>query len=116
MSSVLKRMTKERSHYLCELQSLHNCRYFTSKESQKNYLEIHHLVPREFSNEFEKSIEILDNYVPLCPHCHRMLHLATDRERLSALTFLYNARKDALQLKEITVDLDKLKVFYGIEE
>lgn len=116
MSAVLKRMTKERSKYLCELHDLHDCRYFTSKESGKNYLEIHHLVPREFSNEFENSIEIIDNYVPLCPHCHRMLHLATDRERLGALTYLFNKRKDALSIKHIDVTLKELRAFYGICE
>ena len=116
MSAVLKRMTKERAKYLCELHDLHDCRYFTSKESNKNYLEIHHLVPREFSNEFEKSIEIIDNYVPLCPHCHRMLHLATDRERLSALTYLYNKRNADLKAKHIEVSLKELRAFYGIEE
>ena len=115
MSAVLKRMTKERAGYLCELHDLHDCKYFTSKESNKNYLEIHHLVPREFSNEFEKSIEIIDNYVPLCPHCHRLLHLATDRERTAALTYLFNKRKDNLSAKHIEVSLKELRAFYGIE-
>ncbi len=116
MSSVLKRMTKERSNYHCELDDLNDCRYFTSKESNKNYLEIHHLVPREFSNEFEKSIEIIDNYVSLCPHCHRLLHLATDRERLSALTYLHKKRQQDLAAKGIEINLKELKAFYGIEE
>lgn len=116
MSSVLKRMAKERTNYLCELDDLFGCKYFTSKENNKNYLEIHHLVPREFSNEFENSIEIIDNYVALCPHCHRLIHFATDRERVSALNYLYNKRKNKLEEKGIKVDIKTLKKFYDIEE
>ena len=109
-------MTKEKTQYKCELSDLFNCKYFTAKETNKNYLEIHHFVPREFSNEFEDSIEILDNYVALCPHCHRMLHLAVDRERIGALSFLLNKRKVALHEHHIDVDIDTIKTFYGIEE
>ena len=116
MSSVLKRMAKERSGYLCELDDLFGCKYFTSKENGKNYLEIHHLVPREFSNEFEKSIEIIDNYVALCPHCHRLIHFATDRERIAALNYLFSKRKEKLISKGINVDIKTLKKFYDIEE
>lgn len=116
ISSVLKRMAKERVNYICELDTLFDCKYFTSKENNKNYLEIHHLVPREFSNEFEKSIEIIDNYTALCPHCHRLLHFATDREREAALRFLFNKRKEALEAKGIIVEFKQLKEFYNIEE
>lgn len=116
VSSVLKRMAKERANYKCELQDLNNCKYFTSKESNKNYLEIHHIVPREFSNEFEKSIEIIDNYISLCPHCHRLVHFGIDRERLPSLIYLFNKRKEALNRKSINVDLENLKIFYNIEE
>lgn len=116
MSSVLKRMAKEKAHYLCELDDLYGCKYFTSKGNGKNYLELHHLVPREFSNEFENSIEIIDNYISLCPHCHRLIHFATDRERVSALNYLYNKRKLKLEEKGIKVDIKTLKKFYNIEE
>lgn len=116
MSSVLKRMAKEKAGYKCELHDLNNCRYFTSKESKQNYLEIHHLVPREFSNEFEHSIEILDNYIAMCPHCHRLLHFATDRERISSLNYLFNKRHSNLESKKIVVSIKELKLFYGIEE
>ena len=116
MSSVLKRIAKEKANYKCELHDLNDCRYFTSKESNQNYLEIHHLVPREFSNEFEHSIEIIDNYTALCPHCHRLLHFATDRERIYALNYLFNKRHNALEQKNVVVSVKELKAFYGIEE
>ena len=116
ISSVLKRMAKERSDYKCELSELYSCKYFTGKENNKNYLEIHHLVPREFSNEFEQTIEILSNYVALCPHCHRMLHFAVDRERIPALFYLLNKRKEELAKHGISIDIDFLKLLYNVEE
>ncbi len=116
ISSVLKRMAKERSDYKCELSDLYSCKYFTGKENNKNYLEIHHLVPREFSNEFEQTIEILSNYVALCPHCHRMLHFAVDRERIPALFYLLNKRKEELAKHGINIDIDFLKLLYNVEE
>ena len=116
VSSVLKRMAKDRSKYCCELELLEDCRYFTSKDTGKNYLEIHHLVPREFANEYENSIELISNYVALCPHCHRMIHFANDRERYKAIKFLYNQRENHLRKQGIDVTINELKEYYNIEE
>lgn len=114
--SVLKRMAKSRSGYKCELEYLNSCKYFTSKEDNKNYLEIHHLIPWAFSNEFENSLEHIDNYVALCPHCHMLLHHGTDRERKNALTFLYNNRKEKLIKAGLEISLEDLFKFYEITE
>ena len=114
MSSILKRLAKERANYRCELEAMQDCRYFTSKENNQNYLEIHHLVPREFSNEFQHSIEIIDNYVALCPHCHKMLHYANDRERYSALKYLFNEREVKLKNKEINLSVNEIKSYYNV--
>ena len=37
---VLKKLAKEKSNYKCALESLNNCKYFTSKEEEKNFWEI----------------------------------------------------------------------------
>lgn len=115
-SQILKRMAKDRADNRCELESINSCRYFTSKESGKNYLEIHHLIPFEFSNDFEASLEIIDNYVALCPHCHRLIHFGVDRERKGVLTYLYNQRKDALKNKGLNITLKQLFAYYGVNE
>ncbi|WP_425463706.1 HNH endonuclease [Methanocalculus natronophilus] len=77
-------------------------------------MEIHHLVPREFSNEFQHSIEIIDNYVALCPHCHKMLHYANDRERYSALKYLFNKREVKLKNKDISLTVNEIKSYYNV--
>lgn len=118
VSSLLKRKALERSRYRCALEDLFNCsdHYFTSKKTENNYLELHHLIPREFSNDFEKSIEQLENYVPLCPNCHRRMHLASDKEREPAINYLFNKRKSLLQEKGIEITLKDLLRYYKIKK
>lgn len=94
----------------CEL-----CTYFTSKETHKNYLEIHHFIPKEFANDFDKSIEILENYVVLCPKCHRKIHLAEDKERKHMINKLFNERVDLLSAKGIKIEKEQIYRYYNIE-
>ena len=114
--SVLKKLAKEKSQYKCALHDLNQCKYFTSKEEHKNYLEIHHLVPREFSYSFEDTIEFVENYVPLCPHCHRMIHKAEDRERITLINQLYAQRKIQLENNNIKITIKDLYDFYKIDK
>lgn len=118
VSSILKRKALERANYKCELEEFWNCEshYFTNKKNGKNYVELHHLIPREFNNDFEKSIEQIDNYVSLCPRCHRFIHYAVDRERRMAIKYLYNKRIGSLKLKGLEISEEQLKSYYKIEE
>lgn len=114
--SVLKKLAKEKSQYKCALHDINQCNYFTSKEEHKNYLEIHHLVPREFSYNFEDSIEFVENYIPLCPRCHRMIHKAEDRERKNLINYLFNQRKLDLENNNIKITIKDLYDFYKIDK
>lgn len=113
---VLKNLAKKKSQYKCELEELNMCRYFTSKEDIENYLEIHHFIPREFSYVFEDSIEFVENYVPLCPHCHRMIHKAIDRERIALINYIYNKRRKVIEDKLNNIDIEKIYKFYHINK
>lgn len=110
-----KKIAREQSNYMCELSELNSCRYFTSKVTNENYVELHHLIPREFRNDFQYSLEVLANYITVCPHCHKMLHLATDRERKQLITYLYNKRKERLRNVKLNIELDELLQYYKIE-
>lgn len=118
VSSVLKKKAIERANYQCELEDICHCSelYFTNKKTGKNYMELHHLIPREFSNDFDNSIEQIENYVSLCPRCHRFIHFAADRERVVALNYLYSKRIGGLKLKGIDIEEQKLKAYYRIGE
>ena len=117
VSNTLKRIARQESDYHCIMEDYSDCRYFTSKETRHNYLEVHHLIPRAVANRFPNSIEVLSNYVPLCPTCHRKIHLAVDREREDMIRYIYNKRKEGLSEKGITIDrIDELFKFYGITD
>jgi len=113
---VLKNLAKQQSEYKCALEPLNMCKYFTSKEEEKNYLEIHHFIPREFSYEFEDTIEVIENYVPLCPRCHSMIHRAADRERIGLINYLFNQKNELLEEKNLKADIDTVYKFYSIDE
>jgi len=114
--AVLKKLAKDKSNYQCALHNLNNCTYFTSKEENKNYLEIHHLVPREFSYNFDDTIEFVENYIPLCPRCHRMIHKAVDGERISLINYLFNQRNEDLSKQNIKITIKELYEFYKIDK
>jgi len=115
VSTILKKLAKANSNYRCELEDFYACQYFTSKESHKNYVEVHHLIPRAVGNDFENSIEIVENYVTLCPHCHRLVHLGEDVERKPALHNLYLKRKELLHEKGLDISEKELKDYYLIK-
>ena len=114
--AVLKKLAKDKANYKCALHNINQCNYFTSKEEHKNYLEIHHLVPREFSYNFEDTIEFVENYIPLCPRCHRMIHKAEDRERRGLINYLFSQRNGELQKHNINITLKELYEFYKIDK
>lgn len=116
ISASLKRIAKERANHKCECDVLESCKYFTSKDTSKNYLEIHHLIPREFANDFDFSIEVLSNYVTLCPNCHRKIHLAVDRERDYLIRSLLNNRKELLLKEQLEIDEKTMFKYYKIKE
>lgn len=116
VSSTLKKLAKLNSGYKCILEECEMCKYFTAKESNNNYLEIHHLIPREFANDFDYPIETIENYIALCPNCHRKIHLAIDSERKHMINILFNQRKDLLRKKGLIIDQKQLYKYYRIDE
>jgi 5-methylcytosine-specific restriction protein A len=112
----LKKIAKSESMYTCECEDLEGCKYFTSKDNEENFLEIHHLIPREFANDFGTTIEVLSNYVALCPNCHRKIHYAVDREREHMLRSLLNKRKEALAKDGLKIEIKDLFEYYGIKK
>ena len=83
--------------------------------NNKNYLEVHHFIPREFRNDFSYSVEVLTNYITLCPRCHRQIHLAVDRERKHLINALYGERKNRLKLVGLKLDLKEIYEYYKID-
>ncbi len=116
INSVLSMHAKQVNDFKCALHDEYSCKYFTSQTSGKNYLEIHQIIPRDYACEFASSIETPSNYVALCPHCHRLIHSAIDKQRFDALAKIYATRKEALEADGITPSNELLLAIYGIQQ
>ncbi|GEM_PF-901949 len=98
------------AEFKCEFKSNHL--FFNSSVTEKNYVEAHHLVPMEFQDQFEYSLDVEANIVSLCPLCHKRIHHAIFKEKIDLLKMLFVIRKDRLKKCNIEVDLKMLYSFY----
>lgn len=94
--------------FVCEIDEQHPT--FIRKSSSKNYVEPHHLVPMEYSDQFENSLDVEANIVSLCSNCHNQLHYGRDYEIL--LKKLYENRKEILCKAGIKVSYEELRKMY----
>lgn len=95
--------------FLCEVDCSHPS--FIRKKNNQNYVEPHHLVPMQYSNQFEVSLDVEENIVSLCSNCHNQLHYGRDYEEL--LRKLYDKRKDLLKQVGIDITFEELKSMYS---
>ena len=73
-------------------------------------MEAHHLIPMSKQNLFEYSIDIEENIVSLCSHCHNEIHYGENAKEL--IKKLYYKRKDLLQKKNVHISLEELLSYY----
>lgn len=97
-----------KANYQCEA----NCgsKLFKRKNSDENYTEAHHLVPTRYYKKFEYSLDIEENIVSLCSHCHNLLHYGKDPTEV--LKKLYDKRKKLLQSCGINISFEELLKMY----
>lgn len=109
-SNVIAKKAIILAKYKCEFDDSHM--YFTSKTTNKNYVEAHHLIPMEFQGEFEKSLDVVANIISLCPLCHKKVHHAKFNEKKKILEKLYAARIDRLKKCEIDISQKIMFSYY----
>lgn len=97
------------ANYSCEYDNSHKC--FMKKDKVTPYTEAHHLIPMEFQDDFEYSLDVEENIVSLCGNCHNEIHYGEHADVL--ITKLYNERKDLLEKKKIGITLQQLLKYYG---
>lgn len=98
--------------FKCEVNPLHQT--FIRKKDNLPYTEAHHLIPMAFQNEFDYSLDIEENIVSLCSHCHNEIHYGKNSKEL--ITSLYNLRINLLKSKKIDISLQKLLSYYDIDD
>lgn len=99
----------QHADYLCEYDP--DDRTFLRKNG-KPYTEPHHLIPISKYRDFDYSVDIMENIVSLCSHCHNLLHYGRFEDKVPVLQKLYEDRKDALKTCGIELTLDQLERYY----
>ncbi len=95
-----------KAHYRCELNPLHPT--FISRSTGERYMEPHHLIPLDFYDLFEYSLDVEDNIICLCSNCHNEIHYGVNYKQL--IEKLYNERKDSL--KKCGIEIRDIKILY----
>ena len=98
----------EIADFKCEFDSAH--RTFIRKRDSMPYTEPHHLIPLEYHDKFDVSLDVEENIVSLCSTCHNQLHYGRDIEII--LEPLYNSRHDLLARAGIVITYNELLKMY----
>lgn len=92
---------------------------FIRKTNSLPYTEPHHLIPLQYDELFEKSLDVEANIVSLCSTCHNKIHYGQDIEGL--IRELWEMRKEQIRAAGIGVmkngvllTVDILLGFYGL--
>lgn len=101
----------EESGFKCQINNEHET--FISGSSGKPYVEVHHLIPMAFSNDFEYSLDNPVNLVVMCPNCHREIHYGTRESKKILIKRLYSERSLDLESAKIGISEDQLLKYYG---
>ena len=99
----------EHADYHCEYNQTD--RTFLRKNG-KPYTEPHHLIPISRYRDFDYSVDVMENIVSLCSHCHNLLHYGRFEDKVPVLRKLYNDRKAALSRCGIELTLEQLESYY----
>lgn len=99
------------ANYKCEYNKEHET--FIRKKNHLPYMEPHHLIPLEFQDYFEYSLDVEANIISLCSHCHNEIHYGKNNEELIKKS--YEQRKEDLKKCGIEIPLNKLYSLYEID-
>jgi len=99
----------KKEHYLCEVDKSHKT--FVTKNG-KDYMEKHHLIPVSYFENFENSLDDINNIICLCPICHRLLHYGDSKIAHPILEKILKKKKDGLIKSKIDINIEKLKKMY----
>jgi 5-methylcytosine-specific restriction protein A len=92
-----------------------NHKTFVSAVTSEQFVEAHHLIPMEFQDNFDASIDVPENIISLCPNCHRAFHNSVNEIKRDLIIQFFNKRKTFLQDRQINVSENKLLEYYKIK-
>ena len=106
-----------RADYKCEFDPEHLT--FKRKKINVPYTEPHHLIPLQYDDLFEYSLDVEANIVSLCSNCHNQIHYGAEIEHI--IRRLWDKKKDDIEKAGIGVMKNGVKLtvemllsFYGM--
>lgn len=69
-----------------------------------NFVECHHIIPLSLNDSFSLNLDCEDNLIPLCPNCHRAIHLANNSYKEPLLDKIYKHSHITNTFKQLTID------------
>lgn len=99
----------EHADFLCEFDK--KDKTFLRKNGTP-YTEPHHLIPMSKYRLFDHRVDVMENIVSLCSHCHNLLHYGQFKDKKPILDKLYQERKEALNKCGLALSLEQLYSFY----
>ena len=100
----------EHAGHKCENDETHFT--FISAKSGLQFVEAHHLIPMEFQDEFDVSIDVPENIISLCPNCHRAFHNSEEAKKKELVLKFYEKRVTSLKSREIVVKPEIILSYY----
>lgn len=82
------------------------------RKNGKPYTEPHHLIPISRYADFKCSVDVEENIVSLCSHCHNLLHYGRMEDKEKILKKLYNERITMLKKAGLDLTFEQLKSYY----
>ena len=82
------------------------------RKNGKPYTEPHHLIPVSKYADFDFSVDVEENIVSLCSHCHNLLHYGCMEDKEVVLMKLYNDRIEKLKEAGLELTFEQLKTYY----
>ncbi|MFR1807608.1 MAG: HNH endonuclease [Pygmaiobacter massiliensis] len=82
------------------------------RKSEKPYTEPHHLIPLSRYADFSCSVDVEENIVSLCSHCHNLLHYGRWQDKENVLWKLYSNRISGLNESGLYLTFSQLKEYY----
>ena len=107
----------KRANNQCE----YNCKHksFFRKNTNIKYMEPHHLIPLQYHEEFEWSLDVEANVVSLCSECHNQIHYGDGKKILEELWQQRNSELAAAKINKMKngtlLDYNLLLELYGLK-
>lgn len=106
-----------KNNYLCDCHDQKHF-YFEAMDTLQNYVEGHHVIPmsmqESYWNDHRTNLDIVDNIIPLCPTCHKQVHLGSRMSRLLVLGEIYTRHERTLLSIDRELSFSKFSSFYNI--